>query len=624
MTELNFILFLCRNEEGEEHLRQRKFQLPFNFASGEGVLYENNPSLNIADICDTGKAAKIRKVFEDNELDPDSLLGSFYKQSHAAYMQPDSESQFSMEKVFMESRALVNVPSTSWQHETCDTKDATLSAILDTFEQMAAGDDLGTALQGMDMDSSELNDWETALMRLRPITKDGGESSLDDILTDDILSYLEETLVKESPDCIQALPQNCVRQDNGVPISKFHTGQRVNFGGSCVNGANTFPTNMRSVQQGFGAPDSAIKDTQIALPESDSIPPLQDLQLDDIFPKLQNCNGLQQNGLATSSPWEKSPQVGISNGIGLHSSASVGSFVKPNGCNFSQLNRHSLSNCKTTQISSVQSFPAAQCQPHVGMPISSAAHQSYDQSGHVSLDRKRNVAMDQTNPSVFSSPGTNFSIQQMNNRNSFGPDAHVNGTMPNSVSMPFQNSHCQWPQNVAQHVGLNPQNSPPESLLNFVNEQYHSEPTAGVTSGEPSTPSSCMFETCSPPSAPLSQPPHTGKVIAMSSPWKAVNHSQSPPQASCYFQWSPSKPVVGTASIPQDNACISPPACQVTSRVSTSDIILEQFLSCNGHTQVACSLYLVYVISVCHIYLFEGEKWLCIFLDCLLCEEWKN
>lgn len=575
-------------------MRQRKLQLPFNFATGEGVLYENNPTLNVAEICDTGKAVKIRKVFEDNELDPDSLLGSFYKQSHTAYMQPDSESQFSMEKVFMETRALMNVPSNSWQHQACDSKDATLVAMLETFEQMAADSDLGSALQGMDMDNSELKDWENALLRLRPESKDGGESSLDDILTDDILSYLEETLVKESPGCIQALPQNCVRKDSDVAISKFHMEQRINFGGSCVNGANTLPTDLRPAQQGFAVQDSAIKDAQIALPESDSIPPLQDLKLDEIFPKLQSCNGMQQNGLAISSSWEKVPQVGISNGVGLHSSTSVSSFVKPNGCNLSQQNCHSLSSCKMNQISSAQSFPEVQCQPHVGMPISRTAHQSFDQSGHVSLDRKRNVAMDQTNPSVFSSPGTYFSTQQMNHRHTFGPNTHDNGTMPNSVSMPFQNSHCQWPQNVAQHVELNSQNSPTESLLNFVNEKYHSEPKAGVTHGEHSTHSSCMFETSPLPSAPLSQPPpHTAKVVAMSSPWKAVNNSQSPPQASCYFQWSPTKPVVGTASIPQDNACISPPASQVTSGISTSNIILEQLLNCNGQTQVAYSSYLL-------------------------------
>ncbi|XP_062390414.1 aryl hydrocarbon receptor-like [Sardina pilchardus] len=580
------------NEEGEEHLRQRRLQLPFNLTSGEAILYENTPSLDIEEICNTGKAAKIRKVFEDNEVPSDSLLGCFYKQDHSAYMQSDSESQYSMEKVFMETRALVNVPSNSWQNEAPDTKDTTLAAMLETIGQMAGDSDLGSALQGMDVGNSEVKDWENALLRLAK-TKDTIDSSmsLDDILTEDILSYLEDTLLKESPVPHLAHPQNCAAPDNGVQISKFHMGQRTNFGGSCVNGASTLPIiDLRSAQQGFGVLDSAIKDIQIQLPENDGIPPLQDLQLNDIFPKLQGSDGLQQNGSAIFSPWENSPQVGISNGVDLLSSAS--SFAKPNGCSLSPQNHHTLSNCKTNQISSVQNFP--QCQPHVGMPI--------DPSGHVPVDRKRNVAMDQRNPAVLSAPGTNFSTQQMNNRNGFGPNAQENGCVPNYVSTPFQNSTCQWPPGTPQNArlnGLSPegqsrgqwapgsQNSPTQSLLNFVKDQYHSEPTVGLADRQHSSPSSCMFEVSSPPNGSLSQPTHAGQATAISSPWKPVNHNhQSPPQGSCYFQWNPGKMVIGTASIPQDPACISPSACQVTPGVSTSDMILQQYLNCNEQTQI--------------------------------------
>ncbi|KAG5283776.1 hypothetical protein AALO_G00046010 [Alosa alosa] len=582
------------NEEGEEHVRQRKFQLPFSFTSGEALLYESRPSLDIAEICDTGKAAKIRKVFEDNEVPPDSLLGCFYKQNHTAYMQSDIESQFSMEKVYMETRALVNVPSNSWQGEAPDTKDATLAAMLETFDQVAGDSDLGSALQEMDIGNSELKDWENALLRLAKTKNDVDSSmSLDDILTEDILSYLEETLLKESPERHLAHPQNCAAPENGVEISKFHMGQRTNFRSSCVNGASTLPTDLRSAQQGLGALDSAITDIQIELPKNDAIPSLQDLQLYDIFQKLQGSNGLQQNGSATFSLWENTLQVGISNGVSLVSSASTGSFVKPNGCSLSPQNHHALSNCKTNHISSVQNFP--QCHPHVGMPI--------DPSGHVPVDRKRNVAMDQRNPAVLSAPGTNFTTQQMNNRNSFGPNAHPIGCIPNNVSTPFQNSTCQSPQSAPQHSRLNglsaesqshgqwapnSQNSPTESFLNFVKEKYHLEPTLGLANREHSSPSSCMFQASSPPSASLSQLPH-GQATAISSPWKTVNHDhQSPPQGSCYIQWSPSKPVVGTASIPQDHACISPPACQVTSGVSTSDMIL-QYLNCNEQTQIQCT-----------------------------------
>ncbi|XP_012683849.2 aryl hydrocarbon receptor-like [Clupea harengus] len=591
------------NEEGEEHVRQRKLQVPFNFASGEAVLYDNSPSIDVTEICGDGKAAKIRKVFEDNEVNPDSLLGSFYKQSRTAYMQPDSMSQFSLEKVFMETRALVNLPSNFWQREAPEADNATLATVLEAFGRMADDSDLGGALQRMDTGNSTQNDWENALLRLGKTKDDIGSSrSLDDILTNDILSYLEETLLKESSNCHLTQPQNCAGPDNGIQISKFPMGQSVNCGSSCVNGAET---NLRSVQQAYGAVDRDIKDMQIDLPGNYSIPHLQDLQLDDIFPQsgelpeLRDSIGLQLNGTATFSPWEKPSQVGISNGVGLHSPASTCNFAKPNGWSLSSQNHRTSSNCN---------FPPTPGQPHVGIPISSTEH-SCDQSRHISLDSKRNVTIDQRNPSgKLSTPGTNFTTQQVNNRNTYGSNTHQNGCIPSHVSVPFQNPICLWPQNAPHNVRLNglsaecqsqvpvqaerwvpnSQNCQTQNHLNLVNEKYHSEPPGGLSSGEHSSPSSCMFETRPPPSAGLSQPLHAGQAAAMSSPWKAVNQNQSPPQGSCYFQWLPSKPVIGTASIPQENACISPPACQDTPGLLASDMILQQYRNSSGQTQIQC------------------------------------
>lgn len=372
----------------------------------------------------------------------------------------------------------------------------------------------------------------------------------------------------------------------------------MNHGSSCINGVATVATNPRSAQQEFGALDTADKDLQLS--GNQPMLHLCNLQLDNLFPQSNGLSDLkdsavfQQNGSATFSAWENSSWVGVGNG--------VGQVVKPKGWNLSPQNHHALPSCKANQMNHQD---LSQCQLPVAMSVSGTVPHIFNESSHILPERKINAAVDQRNPSVPLSTGTNFSNQQVNNRNTCGLNTHHN---PNNTSLPFQSAAGLWSQNAPQNVRLNgfsadcPSQVPlksgqwasnnhscqGQSHFNFIKEKYQLEPPGGLTSGEHSSPSSCMFETCPPPSAGLSQPLHAVQDAGMSSPWKAVSHSQSPPQGSCYFQWSPSKPVVGTSTIPQEKACISPPACQVTSEVSASDAILQQYLNCNGQTQIPC------------------------------------
>uniref|UniRef100_A0A8C7NC42 Aryl hydrocarbon receptor n=1 Tax=Oncorhynchus kisutch TaxID=8019 RepID=A0A8C7NC42_ONCKI len=183
------------NNEGEEQLRQRRLQLPFNFATGEAVLYEVGLSLDVADVPTQSKGPKIRKMAEEMALDPDSLLGSMLKQDQSVYMQVQQFTLFN-------SHAMANVPGDSWQsqHHTMPKPDtgirevSTVQDLMETLQQIIGDNSLCSSL---DVDPTELKDWENTLLKMSSSNCEMSED-LDDILNHDILSYVEEHLFKEN------------------------------------------------------------------------------------------------------------------------------------------------------------------------------------------------------------------------------------------------------------------------------------------------------------------------------------------------------------------------------------------------------------------------------------------
>ncbi|XP_055785428.1 aryl hydrocarbon receptor-like [Salvelinus fontinalis] len=201
------------NKEGEEQLRQRRLQLPFNFATGEAVLYEVGPSLDVADVPTQSKGPKIRKMAEEMALDPDSMLGSMLRQDQSVYMQtspsepssdpPNPQELSSWEdQAFSNSHAMANVPGDSWQsqHHTMPKPDAgireesTVQDLMETLQQIIGDNSLCSSL---DVDPTELKDWENTLLKMSSSNCEMSED-LDDILNHDILSYVEEHLFKEN------------------------------------------------------------------------------------------------------------------------------------------------------------------------------------------------------------------------------------------------------------------------------------------------------------------------------------------------------------------------------------------------------------------------------------------
>uniref|UniRef100_A0A671NQR2 Aryl hydrocarbon receptor-like n=1 Tax=Sinocyclocheilus anshuiensis TaxID=1608454 RepID=A0A671NQR2_9TELE len=162
----------------EEQLRQRQLQLPFNFATGEALLYETSPSLMIPGLQDHPSS---------NAVHPDSLLGSLLSHDLSVYNRPpEPASHFSLKDVFMDSHALLSVPnSIRW--------DFTSQAMPDS------------------------PDIEEALLQLQeeePI-------QLNDILANDVFSYVEDALLRETS--ARGINQNMLNECANDSLDLFGT-----------------------------------------------------------------------------------------------------------------------------------------------------------------------------------------------------------------------------------------------------------------------------------------------------------------------------------------------------------------------------------------------------------------
>ncbi|KAJ8349891.1 hypothetical protein SKAU_G00250210 [Synaphobranchus kaupii] len=246
------------NEEGEEHLRQRRMQLPFNFATGEAVLYENSPTLDLSEISGNGKASKVKKIPGQKALDPNSILGSMLQQDKSVYTRhPDPDPQFTLDSAFMDSRALVNIPGDTWQQgapkPSCVVKEETaVMAMMDTLEEIINSG----SLQDLDVDATELEEWENALLRMN-ITDGNVSEEFSDILNKDILSYVEGILFNE----------NSMSGSLGsVPGNGFPTNPRSNQG-SFVGVPESLPVNelqnpILPVNHSFTLPSALLGGSQ--------------------------------------------------------------------------------------------------------------------------------------------------------------------------------------------------------------------------------------------------------------------------------------------------------------------------------------------------------------------------
>ncbi|KAK2857140.1 hypothetical protein Q5P01_005875 [Channa striata] len=184
------------NEEGEEQLRLRRMQLPFNFASGEALLYEVTPTIEIPE---SGSAPKQRKL-DDYSVSPDSILGCMLSQDQSLYCEHNTNTFNSLnDAAFKDTHATVNVPGDTWQilspkpEASLLKSEAAVQDMMETLQQILGENDLAETL---DLAPNELQGWESMLLKMSATSCDMSEE-LSDILSNDILKYVEEQLQKE-------------------------------------------------------------------------------------------------------------------------------------------------------------------------------------------------------------------------------------------------------------------------------------------------------------------------------------------------------------------------------------------------------------------------------------------
>ncbi|XP_062270548.1 aryl hydrocarbon receptor 2 [Scomber scombrus] len=182
------------NEEGEEQLRLRRLQLPFDFATGEALLYDLAPTI---DVPDPSPAAKQRKL-DNYSVSRDSLLGCMLSQDQSVYCENNSASINDV--AFNDTHATVSVPVNLWQQQSSPkpvgslvNSEATVQDMMETLQQILEDNELTNSL---DVEPDELKSWESTLLKMNTSTCEINED-LNEILSQDILSYVEEQLQKE-------------------------------------------------------------------------------------------------------------------------------------------------------------------------------------------------------------------------------------------------------------------------------------------------------------------------------------------------------------------------------------------------------------------------------------------
>lgn len=195
-------------------MHQRRRQLPFNLATGEGVLYDTwMDSFSIPGPPGSGAPTDTAEPSTEKPLDPASILGSLHRQDHSVYTEPQTPSpllpifsqiddldleQSPMEQAFLDSHALLSVPGQAVQasQKRSVTGDLTSEAMIDSLEQILA-DIGGGGFEDLQVEETELRDWENTVVRMNNEREDAARE-LNHILANDVFSYVEEALRRET------------------------------------------------------------------------------------------------------------------------------------------------------------------------------------------------------------------------------------------------------------------------------------------------------------------------------------------------------------------------------------------------------------------------------------------
>uniref|UniRef100_A0A8K9X7C0 Aryl hydrocarbon receptor 1a n=1 Tax=Oncorhynchus mykiss TaxID=8022 RepID=A0A8K9X7C0_ONCMY len=175
------------DEEGEDNLRKRSLQLPFSYTTGEALLYNTSfpKTLVTGDSLagdTTSPAGNITNNNQDGTLDPDSLLGSLLKQDKSIY------SSALCRRVSSSSRS-------RWGSGVAGGW--TASHRRTDIDLIDRDRDLWSFMMNLGISREDLELFQQDEMFL-DVDLDTGRDDLLPDLTDEILSYVQESLRKRS------------------------------------------------------------------------------------------------------------------------------------------------------------------------------------------------------------------------------------------------------------------------------------------------------------------------------------------------------------------------------------------------------------------------------------------
>ncbi|KAM4731960.1 aryl hydrocarbon receptor-like isoform 2-T2 [Anableps anableps] len=567
------------NAEGEEYLQQRRLQLPFSCATGEAILYNTGPTMDISQF-------QFDKKFDSKntkkDMLPASLLDCFLSQDETIYTQT-VDAPLPVDQVFMDSHALVSVASNKWQENNSSDTTAdpvlvkeeakqSVIAVIDSLEKLTQSGDFEDVLGNLEVDDAELMEWENCFKRLQQEEdpqRDSG-SDLDNFITDEIVDFIDSVFKERGEECLNSLTSSCLTEANNFSSSELcevQLFQTPNLGGSYSPASGRY-AHLEETVNGAVVPGQSLVESapmvsrnqklshQVPLrPHTDgSMPPLQQLQLHDIFSP------------AIELPQITVPDISVSDAFpAVQSCQQV--FIRPTSC------------------SQGGSVPAPQL-PQLGNSLEGPGLTGGGQMLQNSAQQMSNTA-----PSII--PYNNFTSTVPGGCD---PKFLQKGVMFENHNVPPQ----QWPQRqhlTLPHPGIIQNEHDKMSAFQSQNSGNQTFPSAGFCSGSVTRPnhieqgglagnqttpqSSCMFE------QHFSSRPAGENILFHCGPpdlnGANVPLDQSPHQGSSYIQWSRSELPAGTSGINQDIANIGPLAPSMAPAEDSCN--MQHYLDSNTQTQ---------------------------------------
>uniref|UniRef100_UPI0037E82E76 aryl hydrocarbon receptor-like n=1 Tax=Semicossyphus pulcher TaxID=241346 RepID=UPI0037E82E76 len=581
------------NEEGEEQLRLRRLQLPFNFATGEALLYDVAPTIDIPEPCSAPKQSKL----DSYSVSPNSLLGCIMNQDQSIYCEHNNANTLSSlnDAAFQDTHATVSVPGDVWMSTSPKPvvgslmkSEGTVQDMMDTLQQILEDNDLADTL---DVGLDELKSWENTLLRMSASSCEMSDD-LNDILSNDILSYVEEQLQREGglklpdqqdelPPCLSSLDLQTLDQggEQSFPWPLEPQNQLIPNGGQMLTGQQTPVLGM-------------MKLSHMDLPQLGS----------------SSLNGLTLQQIASQQtlPASAGLQLGNSGNIGAPVPFNA-SLADPYGQTQNQLrtlqvaakenNLGGFSLRQTNQIQSNQMAPPIQ--NHLQMRTPNLPISLQDQSAGQPVF---NFQGNQWNSSVNPNQANNFVetfAQNISNQPAFTADpSSANCLQSQRQSWPLEkqqlisSEHQQMGACLNQMPGF--QRNPLPGVVTAQNNSrpmfkapetsYVQFPVQQSVQPQPIAPSSsCRFRNAPQPV------PVNGVHLGQAPSCQRLNHTntQIPSKPSCFYQSLPGGgSLPGMTTIPNpDEAALS---CQMTPSLEPDSLLgqQQQYLNFSEQTQI--------------------------------------